>query len=219
VLARQVKNGQTDENFNPFLSTSSPSVAAIINAKDKALASEMQKKQRALMDKRNMVKQTARLKEKVTDLKEEVTDHVATIATLETRCDVLVEKVKEEKRARERNKKALQRVPDKQAKAIDAARTIHIKSNGVITEPIRELIRELAILVARARINVVLHKTAEAYGIILIGDISKTSISRIIVEGGIAAHIELCREIKSVKGACFCFQYLLFCFFTDSQMI
>jgi uncharacterized coiled-coil protein SlyX len=208
AFANATRLGHNKENINPFATDFAvTSLNAVISEKSKSLELELNKKKRLQMDKRNLTKKTDRLQEKVIQLNEVVTERVVTLTCLQTELkaqDVEIENLQDrltkDKRVIDRNRKALERFPKKVEQAVNQALTIELKDHGVIPDTIRELIRELAVSVPRARINIVLHQTAETYGINLIGDISTTSISRIIVEGGVASHIQLCKELRDAKG-------------------
>ena len=101
------------------------------------------------------------------------------------------------------------RLSDSQSRAVQSAvakvsterSTFKLKEKGVITAPVRALTRELVHLgIPVAKIGSTIHTTAKTFGIPIEGSLTTRSVSRIMLEGGIAAEMQIIDEIHKSKG-------------------
>ncbi|KAI0055922.1 hypothetical protein BV25DRAFT_1842639 [Artomyces pyxidatus] len=93
------------------------------------------------------------------------------------------------------------RAPQKFEDALKTALTFHIKQNGVVTDNTRALVRDLvAIGVPSTHVGETIALTGRHLGVSVEGRVSERSISRIVLEGGVAATMQLGDEMTQVKG-------------------
>lgn len=106
---------------------------------------------------------------------------------------------------RDNARQALQRAKANEAKlahkALEEAKHRRMKlKGGVISEAVREMIRELAASgVPERKIFDVVHAVARGLGIMLEDSFTHTSVQRIVREGGIASYIQIGEELKEAK--------------------
>ncbi|KAI0738461.1 hypothetical protein C8Q80DRAFT_1113708 [Daedaleopsis nitida] len=78
---------------------------------------------------------------------------------------------------------------------------MRLKKHGIITSAARATVRELVALgVPVKKVNRVLAVLARLTGVTVIGSIDGRSVRRIVLEGGIAARIQLVEEIRDADG-------------------
>lgn len=97
-------------------------------------------------------------------------------------------------------KKQKQRVPTRIALAVKKettkVTTCSLREQGIISEPCREMIRDLVENgVPVDRVNDVIHSVCDSFSIIVPDKVSPRSVSRIVLEGGFAAKMQLVHEI------------------------
>ena len=107
---------------------------------------------------------------------------------------------KQVNRAKESRKRAVATAQQKQQKL---SAVHHLLHKGVYTETTRNLVRFLVKAgCSRHSVNDVIHEVLKSAGITTIGTISRTTVSRIIAEGYIAAQIQLGYELGNAKSVC-----------------
>jgi len=105
---------------------------------------------------------------------------------------------KQVNRAKEIRKRAVANAQQKQQKLSTVHHLLH---KGVYTETTRNLVRFLVKAgCSRHNVNDVIHAVLKSAGITTIGTISRTSVSRIIAEGYIAAQIQLGYELGNTDS-------------------
>ncbi|KAF8059795.1 hypothetical protein FPV67DRAFT_1707711 [Lyophyllum atratum] len=91
-------------------------------------------------------------------------------------------------------------------KACTAARTVpgeaYLKAKGgIVKDAVREVIRQLSILnVPEEKMNMVIHAVAKGLGVRVMDRVSSRTVSRILMEGGVAAEQQLVCEIEQEKA-------------------
>ena len=76
-----------------------------------------------------------------------------------------------------------------------------LKAGGVVTPVAREMIRELSALnVAGTSVNAVIHTVGNWLGYKVEDAVSERTVGRIILEGGVAAKLQIVHEISSTEG-------------------
>lgn len=213
-IARVEKHGQFSDPAPP-----EDSESAAVGILSDALSLEKARKQRAQMDKRNLTKQNGRMQDRVDGLELESALQEEAVLELEARLaleslslgqaedQISTLEVKQAQliQTSERYRKRGMRARLSKEKAIEHAvqdaRTIHLKEDGVIPDCIREYVRNLAALgVSTHAIPKSLNFLHVSLGFNIDGSISKRSVERIIAEGGIASHLQLCEAIT--KASC-----------------
>ena len=90
------------------------------------------------------------------------------------------------------------------AKVVQQKSVYHLMNKGVFTEETRNLVRLLSQAGCSAsRINEIITAVLKTAGITMAGNISRTSVSRIIREGYFAAQIQLGHEMKMAESMTF----------------
>jgi len=102
------------------------------------------------------------------------------------------------------------RAPAKQAKAVEdgvkhAIKSMHtfkFKEIGVVPDATRGLVRDLVKKgIPTTHVREAIETVAEHFAVSIEGSISDRTISRIILEGGVAAKLQLTEEIRQSKGS------------------
>jgi len=115
------------------------------------------------------------------------------------RAEQLIESLKKTKNTlRMRVKRSSQ----KQEVAVEKSQSRSLKEKGVFKEIVREMTRDLTSLcrVPVARVDSVIHTVARGFGITVEDSIDKHSVSRITLEGQVAADMQLVQEIHNAGG-------------------
>jgi hypothetical protein len=111
------------------------------------------------------------------------------------------------------------RAADSKAKAVEkavsqvstATHTYNLKQKGAVTDEARSMVRDLVQLgVPVENVNNVVHVVSEPLGVTVCGDISKRTVSRAVLEGGIAAKIQIAHEAHNAKSGLFLFLLCVF---------
>ena len=91
------------------------------------------------------------------------------------------------------------------SQAVSHSQTYHIKEKGVITDDSRVIARELVnrFGVPVAHVNDVIHTVAKPLGVKVSGNISKRTVSRTVLEGGVAAKLQLVQEFHNADSMSF----------------
>lgn len=85
-------------------------------------------------------------------------------------------------------------------KGAKKAGTVHMREHGAISESCREMVRELVKCgVPVDNVNDVIHIVCEGFGFEVPDGISPRSVSRIVLEGGIAAKMQLAHRILTAQ--------------------
>lgn len=97
--------------------------------------------------------------------------------------------------------RAVEFATDKALAAVRVTTAFHLKEKGVITESACHMIRELVILnVPVNNISSVILVVAEAMGMDVNGSLHKRSVGRIVLEGLVAAKIQIVDEGSRADG-------------------
>ena len=89
----------------------------------------------------------------------------------------------------------------RQSAAVERGCKLRLKKLGVITPAARRLVRELVALgVPVKKVNRVIGALARLSGVTIIGSINSRSVRRIVLEGGIAAKMQVVEEISKGDG-------------------
>jgi hypothetical protein len=94
------------------------------------------------------------------------------------------------------------------SQAASSSQTYHLKEKGVVTDNSRAMARELVnhLGVPVANVNDVIHAVAKPLGVTIDGNISKRTVSRTIIKGGVAAKLQLVQEFYNAdSGSIFIF--------------
>lgn len=134
----------------------------------------------------------------------------AQLELVKSECDTLAKKgaILEEKnivlkKQKETLRKARERAAGKKEAAIAQSKRVKLKEKGIISESSRDIIRELIKLgVPVDHVDAVLQAIAESLGIVIKDHVSARSVSRIILEGGVAAKLQLAHMIINTDSMC-----------------
>lgn len=128
--------------------------------------------------------------------------HEASLALVNTKLKDAQKKVSTLKKRDSRAKGVLNRsVQSAVRETWKKATTFHLKHKGVFTEPVRHLIRYLVHQgLPGIQIYHAIRAVCGTAGIKVVGHISRTSVIRIIREGGIAAKVQVAYELKNSRS-------------------
>jgi hypothetical protein len=106
---------------------------------------------------------------------------------------------KRSERAPQSKALAVNKAVARTSQAASSSRTYHLKEKGVVTEDSRAMARELVnhLGVPVANVNDVIHAVAKPLGVTVNGNESKRTVSRTIIEGGVAAKLQLVQEFHN----------------------
>ncbi|KIJ31757.1 hypothetical protein M422DRAFT_185462, partial [Sphaerobolus stellatus SS14] len=77
-----------------------------------------------------------------------------------------------------------------------------LKQKGIIKDDVRDAVRDLITIgVSRNKIFAVLQRVFRLAGINLEGKLSPRSVSRMVLEGGVASDIQLVETVTTASGA------------------
>lgn len=152
------------------------------------------------------------LTSKVRALEGELQELRGHFRTSEDHCQRLTERLQKcegraGKLARKQNatRGRLRRERGAKAREVDVAkrRVVHLKEKGVLTDRTRTLCRKLAGCgVPADKVNDAIHAVCTAFHINVADNISPRTVLRVVVEGGIAAHLQIVDEMIRAGGEC-----------------
>lgn len=110
-------------------------------------------------------------------------------------------------------KKRVKRIPDRVETAVKRAvasfSTQSLKDKGIITDRVRECVRELiSDNVPMEKVSSIIHTVATTFGVTLDDDLTSRSVGRIVREGGIIARCQIVDIVKQSEGTFIDFLYL-----------
>jgi hypothetical protein len=89
------------------------------------------------------------------------------------------------------------------SKAVQKAKTHQLQEKGMVSEPSREMVRELVQLsVPVANIRSVVKAVNDSTGVTTKGSISRRTASRIVLKGGTTSKVQLVDEIQATDSEC-----------------
>jgi hypothetical protein len=93
----------------------------------------------------------------------------------------------------------LARLPEKVSRVLDQPH--QLKEKGVIRDGTRHIVRDLVQLgVPMENVSSALEAVAQGLGMKVKGHVSTRSVGRIVLEGGVAAKLQLVHEIEQAEG-------------------
>ncbi|KAH7886418.1 hypothetical protein F5I97DRAFT_1880326 [Phlebopus sp. FC_14] len=169
---------------------------------------------------RNTLRREKRAKENANNFRKRTREAEAKSTHLASRAEASQQRINHlEKRNEEVTKKnhglrmRLSRVPAQKERAVargisattavkSPSTQLTLKNGGVIAEPVRDMVRDLVAIhnVPVSGINGAIHAISSAAGMEVKGKLSERSIGRIMLEGDVAASVQLVDEVNQVQG-------------------
>jgi hypothetical protein len=129
----------------------------------------------------------------------------SSIKRLELKALLLRKQIRECRQYASHLQARLQRVPRARERAIqnalEKARTIHLRRDGVYTEDARDLMRTLRSCGCSAVVvGIIIRDIARTFGLEMHDIPSARTVERVVLEGGLAAQAQLIHEVKNGEG-------------------
>lgn len=192
---------QDKENLNPFNLDDRKTVSHNIYSTVNKLQTETHRSERFQKKLHNVSRKLGRSIVKNANLGDQLSQSESSLANTQRDLARALESEESLKRKQNATRMRLSRDAIKHKHMADEPRTHRMKIKGVISDNSREMIQELVGLgVSTKKVNEIIHTVADGIGLPVVDRIDSHSVSRITLEGGIAAEMQIDVQNEKING-------------------